>query len=440
MKRRVANLPPVNAAAFNEKVLERRAETAIMASPKATSCDVCGYVLCDYFTFFPAKCYFALCRKSYSNENSYRSHLQSKKHKENELKAALKPSDGPDVSDVAKKLQDTPTAPEPASDIPKALQNLSISEKKAEEEEQDEDIEAAIDAKISAARSRLSPTSCLFCSVTSPSIASNLTHMASVHSFFIPDAEYLISVSGLIAYLGEKVAVGNYCIYCNGEFRSLAAVRNHMLDKSHCKIAYSTEKQRLELSDFYDFSSSYPDYDPSKVSSKSGEDEEGWEDVDEDDMDVDEVVDEEASDDEDDSDGSVDTDDTEDLPDNVLAYGDNEHQLVLPSGVRIGHRSQRKLYAGPPGSGPRPTDPNSKKALAKKLLTDKTSDLVPVKGSYGAFGAGTQVVKARNRGEAREAGRHIREFRDIKRKEDYKTRVAYVNNYQKHYRDPILGT
>lgn len=41
MKRRVASLPPVSAAVFNQKVLERRQETAIMASTKSTMCEVC---------------------------------------------------------------------------------------------------------------------------------------------------------------------------------------------------------------------------------------------------------------------------------------------------------------------------------------------------------------------------------------------------------------
>ena len=68
-----------------------------------------------------------------------------------------------------------------------------------------------------------------------------------------------------------------------------------MLDKSHCKIAYDTERDRLETSDFYDFSSSYPDYDTSKA--KKEQDDEGWEDVEseDEDGDVDEVVDEDAS-------------------------------------------------------------------------------------------------------------------------------------------------
>jgi len=48
------------------------------------------------------------------------------------------------------------------------------------------------------------------------------------------------------------------------------------------------------------------------------------------------------------------------------------------------------------------------------------------------------TIKARNRGEAKEAGRHVREFRDQKRREQFKTAVAFRHNSQKHFRDPLL--
>jgi pre-60S factor REI1 len=37
---------------------------------------------------------------------------------------------------------------------------------------------------------QFSPLQCLFCSVESASLDSNLTHMSHAHSFFIPDTEY----------------------------------------------------------------------------------------------------------------------------------------------------------------------------------------------------------------------------------------------------------
>lgn len=287
--------------------------------------------------------------------------------------------------------------------------------------------------------------------------------MSGEHSFFIPDAEYLVDITGLIAYLGEKIAVDNVCIYCNGkgrEFRTLDAVRKHMIDKSHCKIAYDTEKDMLEISDHYDFSSSYPDAEERKRNKaersaekkRAAEAAEGWEDVDNDDDsggDIDEVVDEppsstsEGEDEDENEDGDEDGDegsdsDEDDILQSQITFGDSHLELVLPSGNRIGHRSMRRYYAQSFPGVPSGKAAEDGRSVVRRLLADKHSALVPRRGGFGAFGAGTQVVKARNRGEAREAGRHVREFRDQKRKEDYKTRVAFVHNHQKHYRDPLL--
>ena len=387
-------------------------------------------------------------RKAYTTEGAYRSHMASKKHKENEVKAAqraLKPSPPPSEDPIT--VDDAPT--EVSSSGPQVLE--TITEKVAsvtltvDADASDDEVNRTIEEKIAAARSRLQPNQCLFCPESSPSLEANLTHMSSAHSFFIPDAEYLVDLTGLITYLGEKIAVGNVCIHCNGkgrEFRTLDAVRKHMTDKGHCKLAYDSDVDRLELSDFYDFSSSYPDATKRKKRTKKTaqlkvEDEADaeWEDMDEDDEgDVDEVVEEMSVDEDEDEDESDD-----DLPDNQVTYGDSLYELVLPSGARIGHRSMKRYYAQ--SFRPihtKPEDPNSGRALVRKLIGDKNSALVPVKGGFGAFGSGTDVVKARNRGEAREAGRHIREHRDQQRREQFKTKVGFIHNNQKHFRDPLL--
>ncbi|KAF8608661.1 hypothetical protein BDV93DRAFT_485902 [Ceratobasidium sp. AG-I] len=434
MKRRVANLPPVSAHAFDQKVLERRAETAVMASPKGATCQTCN--------------------KVFATENSYRSHVASRKHKENELKAALKPArTQSEDATMEPSTESKETADEPMEAAPQPQEtkiSLTISEDATEE-----DIEATIDAKIAAARSKLSTNSCLFCTLTSDSIATNLEHMSSVHSFFIPDAEFVVDLPGLLGYLGEKIAVGNVCIACpSREFRSIEAVRKHMVDKGHCKIGYENDSQRLEISDYYDFSSSYPDAEERlkrrearaarrverAAEKEAARQDVGWEDVDDmdvEDAEVDEVVDEPVSDADSDSDASS-------FDENALSYGDTPYELVLPSGARIGHRSMKRYYDQAPSRAviaPRPgsvDDENSGAALVRRLIADKNSALVPTKGGFGAFGAGTQVVKARNRGEAREAGRHIREFRDQNRREQFKTKVGFVHNSQKHFRDPLL--
>lgn len=400
------------------------------------------------------------CRKNYTTENAYRSHLSSKKHKENGLRGVSK----------AKSRTEAPPAPEetataepvagPSSqpgkdetnvaEVTSQLRGVAL---RADEDATEEEINQTIDEKIAAARARLSPNQCLFC--TTPAFASleeNLEHMSVAHSFFVPDAEFLVDLVGLITYLGEKTAVGNTCIYCNADFRTLDAVRKHMHDKGHCKIAYDSDEERLEISDYYDFSASYPDAEERRARKaaraarkaqkeaerqKKAEEEqnEGWEDVDVDeDGEVDEIVDEEGS-------ASDHESDEDELPDDQVTYGDTSYELVLPSGARIGHRSMRRYYAqsfpGAPRGG-KPEDPNSGAALVRRLIADKNSALVPMGGGFGAFGKGTDVVKARNAGEAREAGRHVREHRDQRRKEEFKTKVGFIHNSQKHFRAQIL--
>ena len=51
MKRRVASLPPVSAVVFNQKVLERRQETAVALSPKGSTCEICKWVSFSPSTF-----------------------------------------------------------------------------------------------------------------------------------------------------------------------------------------------------------------------------------------------------------------------------------------------------------------------------------------------------------------------------------------------------
>ncbi|TCD62607.1 hypothetical protein EIP91_006653 [Steccherinum ochraceum] len=397
MKRRVAGLTPVSVELFTQKVLERQRETAVMASAKGS----------------PA-----------SSEET---------HEEAPAEA-----DAPTPAPPAQ-----PTSPKPAPGV-------SLT---ADADATEDEINQTIDEKIAAARARISPTQCLFCPSPSPTLSDNLdlAHMSHAHSFFVPDTEYLEDLPGLLTYLGEKIAVGNMCIYCGGtgrEFRTLDAVRRHMLDKGHCKLAYDTEEERLEVSDFYDFTSSYPVSQQRKRSKKSKKaaldgvaEEEGveWEDVEEDEgSEADEIVDESGSDEDSDEDDSSELDDDE----YGVSYGDSPYQLILPSGSRIAHRNTLRHYTG--GSHlvlRRPTseDPDSAKATVHRLLTDKKSALIPRKGgNFGAFGGGMEVIKARNAGEARDAGKHVKQFRDQARREHFKTKVGFKHNSQKHFRDPLL--
>jgi pre-60S factor REI1 len=414
MKRRVASLPPVSAHTFDQKVLDRRVQTAAAAPSTGASCQICN--------------------KSYASENAYRSHFNSNKHKENEQKM------------LKVKQEPVTTAAETESSplVPSSQQAASPAASPSEKGDA-QDLETGdINARIAASRNPLSSQQCLFCSLSSGSLEENLTHMSTTHSFFVPDADYLVDINGLIQYLGEKVVIRNVCLFCNfnsREFRTLHAVRKHMIDKCHCKLAYDTEIDRLELSDYYDFTNSHPTVVSKAYAAIRSEGSDDWEDVSTDEEDE-ENVDRTARDIGGSEKFSDDiTSEAADVINEVTAYGDSQFELVLPSGARIGHRSLRRYYAQSFRRLPqrRQEDPHSGAALVRQLLEDKNSALIPSRGGgFGPNGHGTEVIKARNAGEAQEAGRHVRQFRDQRRREDFKTRVGFRNNHQKHFRDPLL--
>lgn len=70
-------------------------------------------------------------------------------------------------------------------------------------EQDDGDPAAQSDPRPAALPGSIPVTDCLFCSHHSKSLMKNLSHMTKVHSFFIPDVEFLVDLKGLIGYLGE---------------------------------------------------------------------------------------------------------------------------------------------------------------------------------------------------------------------------------------------
>jgi pre-60S factor REI1 len=86
-----------------------------------------------------------------------------------------------------------------------------------------------------------------------------VTYMANSFGFFIPDIEYLVDLEGMLVYLGEKVKLGGYCLYCQKLFTPGKPCQDHMTSKSHCKVRYENGIDGEEFEDFYDFSSSYED-------------------------------------------------------------------------------------------------------------------------------------------------------------------------------------
>jgi pre-60S factor REI1 len=210
------------------------------------------------------------------------------------------------------------------------------------------------------------------------------------------------------------------------------------------QLAYSSESEKLEVSDYYDFSSSYAGpaprrrkrrVDPKALDQvKEGEEWEDEEMADDEEVgsDVEVVEDDGYESDEmgsDYTDASLD-DDHPDAP----TFDPETFELVLPSGRRIGHRSLLPYYKQRP-SQPRETSldlvPVEKRTIAGR--TDQA--LIPARGGFGDFGRGGEVVKARNKGEAKNAMKHP--YREMQKREQFKTRVGYIANSQKHWRDHL---
>lgn len=318
LKRKVAELPPVTAENFQQRVLAQRSQQQVDEKSKGVShyCNFCG--------------------KHFGNRNAYDNHLKSRKHLEvvqkheqqitediteknlkNVEKSGLDVSldsevsvhQRKDVLNMMKKLEMSPK-PQRAADT-HALNVASGStfnglkkrtsqshETTDDPDEDEEDYEEWDDVE----GEPLGLEECLFCSFLSSDLEANLKHMTETHSFFIPDVEYLTDLEGLIGYLDEKVGVGNVCLWCNDKgksFYSTKSVQQHMMDKGHCKILHEGPALE-EYTDFYDYSSSYP------------------------------VNDEESADPDDDVE--------------VENLNDEGFQMVLPSGSVIGHRALMKYY------------------------------------------------------------------------------------------------
>jgi len=84
-----------------------------------------------------------------------------------------------------------------------------------------------------------SSTRCLFCPSSSPTPITNLDHMSTQHSLFVPAHSRLYSLESLLSYLAVLVYEYHECLYCGQEKGSVDAVQTHMRDKGHCMIEMS---------------------------------------------------------------------------------------------------------------------------------------------------------------------------------------------------------
>lgn len=238
-------------------------------------------------------------------------------------------------------------------------------------------------------------TTCLFCHTKQKAnfedLESNLAHMLKNHGLFIPEKKYLVDIEGLIGYLGEKIGLGNVCLCCSYQGKNIEAVREHMLNKRHMRLPYETEDEKLEVSEFYDFSSTYDD---NTIEDGKAENEEDWEDV---------------------SGDEVEDDEINDLPPtNDSAIYQNGNELILPSGAVVGHRSLARYYR--------------QNFAPERILSEGQGTVIAAETRHMLTIKDREALSTQKRAWGRQ-----------KKREDVNDRRAakFINN-QPHYRDQLL--
>lgn len=273
-----------------------------------------------------------------------------------------------------------------------ASNDLNVTDKMLEltiEEQQEKLMQEKLENQV-----EIPITTCLFCNTKQRAefntIDENIQHMFHKHGLYIPETKYLVDKEGLIKYLGEKIGLGNICLCCSYQGKNVEAVRDHMNVKRHMRIPYENEDEKLEISEFYDFSSSYDDY----VADVTEEVDDGdWEDV---------------------SDYEESTDEEEELSSDKGPIIQDGHELILPSGKVLGHRSMQRYY--------------KQNLPPEKELTEGQGTLIAAEDRH--------MLNVKDKKEYNEQKRAWN--RELKRADINDRRSAKHINFQPHYRDQLL--
>ncbi|KAF2097827.1 hypothetical protein NA57DRAFT_40046 [Rhizodiscina lignyota] len=521
LKRRVASLPPLSSEIFAEKVLANKASAAATAARAS------------YERLCPA------CQKTYYSENAFINHLASQKHKANvarDQKATTKTGDDSasmmsstfslgDPIDTASNSVVDEAAEEEFSEVINGMNETTLEDaafdslarrpSRPHHSRTEEDnrtphpiSETATESESGETEGAALPPSepiktCLFCNFASPSFALNIHHMTRYHDLFIPEREFLVDMEGLIGYLYAKVTQGHECLYCGKAKHTASGIMTHMRDRGHCKIAFDSEEEQLEIGQFYDFRATYSDPEASDDSDYSTEEDErplkrggaklgakrNIETTVDGENDEDTAMDDEAGWETDSTLSSVPTDEITAVPidDHSHRYAElhksrhhshsdrrphkssdgwhshahstphavyyDDFELHLPSGRTAGHRSMNRYWRQNLRSYPSASEraerlvitegdadgdidmdsPSDSRALQRGH--DRGRQLATVSranGGLGMVGVTDAKKKEVSKTEKRERAKERRQV------ERWKAGNERRNNFQKHYRDPLL--
>ena len=251
LKRRIAELPPVSADDFQTKVL------AVQAANKAAADDASFSQTCS------------TCHKAYFSKNAYDNHMQSRAHKMKEL--AVQRGENVSVNgstgSKSESLESESVDPEAAAEIKQItagfkktkLADITPSPIQRRPSNPSPGEEGPAEHPLSPDKPSDPLVRCLFCNYESPTWKLSVTHMTRIHGLFIPEPNYITDLHGLLAYLQAKIQDNFECLWCHKLKGSGSGAQTHMRDKGHCRIAFETEEEMIEVGQFYDFSSTYSD-------------------------------------------------------------------------------------------------------------------------------------------------------------------------------------
>jgi len=128
---------------------------------------------------------------------------------------------------------------------------------KVDESMEMEEAEAGAEAEAEAAEEKepvLGANVSIFDDVEFETTEECVAYMEKQFGFFLPDRDCICDLDGMLEYLGDKVKLGGFCLYCQKQLTPGRPCQMHMTSKSHCKLAYQEEVDLDEFDDFYDFS------------------------------------------------------------------------------------------------------------------------------------------------------------------------------------------
>lgn len=291
LKRRIADLPPIDADIFTQKMQISEREKRLHEV--------------DEFGFPVLK---PVGHSGGRRRNTNGAILRGRRDGDGKKKAPFR-SDSPALSIASQmskiSVRSTDYDEHSASEYAFTDESQAESEDITDKEDAGEDGEERPDV-----------VDCVYCGVHCNTVAENLDHMSVAHGLYVPERRYLENAAGLINFLIERIVISKRCMCCNFHGSSLESIRAHVASKSHCRIPYESKEERATIAAYYNFNE-------------------------------DQVADNTAvSDSESDPDLSIEDTEEEDINSNytIAHVDDTGVELTLPTGTRLGHRSMRRFY------------------------------------------------------------------------------------------------